>query len=102
MAQETINSIREAEKRSQQILKDAEDQKKSILEKARAESDEFTRDLLEKASAQAKAALEEIESKRETEIETAVKRAEAVIAQHKADVGAKRAEAISLVISEIA
>ena len=102
MAKETIDSIKGAELKAQQILKDAESQKKAILEEAREKAGSYEKQLLAQAKSRAEAAVGQVLAGQDEKIASAVKEAEALKAQHQEGMAAKRAEAIRLVIAEIA
>lgn len=102
MAKETISSIREAELKASQILKDAESLKAEILEKARAEVREYEETVITQARNQARADLARTQGQLDDRIGDASRQAEAVVAQHQEGMGAKRAEAVRIVISTIA
>ena len=102
MAKETIQNIREAELKAKELVKDAEAQKVSIIEQAKAEGAAFKKDILNDAQTRAKAAVDEVEKTRDKVLEVAGLRAENVIAQFQEKAKSKRDDAINLVISEIA
>ena len=102
MAKETIQNIREAELKAKELVKDAETQKASILEQAKADGAAIKSEILGEAAKHAKAAVDEVEKTREKVLEVAGLRAENVIAQFEEKAKGKREEAINLVISEIA
>lgn len=101
MARETINSIKEAETKAQQIIKDAEAESRAIIEKAREEVKEYENKLVSDARARAKAAVEDASSGEDDAMEAVRRRAVAVIAQQQDGFEEKRAKAIDLIISEI-
>lgn len=102
MAKETIDNIKKAELKAQQLLKDAESQKKAILEEAREKAGSYEKQLLNQAKERAEAATGQVLAGQSARIEAAEREAEAIIAQHQEGMAAKRAEAIRLVIAEIA
>ena len=102
MAQDTIKNIREAEKKAQKAVKDAEAEKLAIIDKAKAEGETFSAELIDAATKTAKEALEKVESGMDSALDAAGKKAEATIAAFHNEAMAKRAEAIELVVSEIA
>ncbi|MCF0141803.1 MAG: hypothetical protein HUJ75_00330 [Parasporobacterium sp.] len=102
MAQQTIDSIRAAELKAREIAQEAEQNKKTLIEKAKKDSAEETLARVNEASAKAKAQVAEVESKLEGELKAAEERANAVISQFEANAAAHRDEAIQLVVSEIA
>ncbi len=102
MAKETIQNIREAELKAKELVKDAETQKASILEQAKADGAAIKKEILDEAAKRAKAAVDEVEQTREKVLEVAGLQAENIIAQFREKAKGKREEAINLVISEIA
>ena len=102
MAKETIQNIREAELKAKELVKDAETQKASILEQAKADGAAIKKEILDEAAKRAKAAVDEVEQTREKILEVAGLQAENIIAQFREKAKGKREEAINLVISEIA
>lgn len=102
MAKETIQSIRDAELKAQEILKKAASEKDGLIEEAKAAGAKFAEDLIGKAKEQAQAELSEVEATRAGALEAAQEKAEGIIAQFKATAAEKRDEAIKLVIDEIA
>ena len=102
MAQETIQNIKEAELKAQQVLKDAEAEKNALLKKAREDGAAYKEELTSRATEAAKKAVAEVEKTRDAVLEKASERAEAVIKGFSADLEGKREDAIAAVISEIA
>ena len=102
MAQDTIKNIRNAEKHAQKALKDAEAEKLAILDKAKAEGEAFSSELIGAATKAAKEALDKVESGMDAALDAAGKKAEETIAAFHNEALAKRAEAVELVVSEIA
>ena len=102
MAKETIQNIREAELKAKELVKDAEAQKSTIIEQAKADAAALKKDILADAQTRAKAAVDEVEKTRDKVLEVAGLRAESVIAQFQEKAKSKRKDAINLVISEIA
>lgn len=102
MAKKTIQSIKEAELKAQQTLKDAEAEKAAILQKAREEAAAYKAELTGRATEAAKKAVEDVEKTRDAALVKATVRAEAVIDGFKKDISGKREAAIEAVISEIA
>ena len=102
MAKETIQNIKEAELKAKELVKDAEAQKTSIIEKAKEDGAALKKNILNDAQTRAKAAVDEVEKTRDKVLEVAGLRAESVIAQFQEKAKAKRNDAIELVISEIA
>ena len=101
MAQETINSIREAELKAAQSIKDAEEEASRIVENAKAEAEAYEAGLIKDAQAKGQAVLNEVMAGREEAMESARRRAMAVIAQHESHVETNRPVAVEFVISEI-
>ncbi len=101
MAQETINSIREAELKAGQCIKDAEEEARRIVENAKAEAQAYEAGLIKEAQAKGQAALDEVMAGREEALEGARRRAMAVMAQHESHVETNRPAAVEFVISEI-
>lgn len=102
MAQETIQSIKDAELKAQQTIKDAEAQRASIIKKAREEGAAYKADLTEKANDLAKKAVAQVEETRDAALVKAAVRAEAVIRGFSGNLDSRREQAIEAVISEIA
>ncbi len=101
MAQETIRNIKDAELKAQQIVKDAEAEKVSILNKARQDGQRAIDELAGAANEAAQKAVREVELTRDAVMVKAEKRAGAVIASFSKNIEAKREKAIDFVISEI-
>lgn len=102
MAQETIQNIKDAELKAQQVLKDAETEKAAILKKAREDGAAYKAELTGRAGEAAKKAVDEVEQTRDAAMVKAAARAEAVIAGFTGGVQDKRDAAIQAVIDEIA
>lgn len=101
MAQETINSIREAEARASKIVKDAKVQADAMLEQAYAEGKAYGDKLIEETKKSATESVNQVLEGRNEALDGARRRAMAVLAQHKEGMEARIPEAVDLVISEI-
>lgn len=102
MAQETIQSIREAELKAQQVQKDAEAEKAALIKSAREQGAAIKAEVTGNAKEAAKKAVDAVEATRDDVMEKASKKAEAIIKGFSDNVQEKREEAIQAVISEIA
>ncbi|MBR3644538.1 MAG: hypothetical protein IKN57_13665 [Parasporobacterium sp.] len=102
MAQETIQNIKDAELKAQQVLKDAETEKVALLKKAKEEGAAFKEELTGRANEAAKKAVAAVEETRDAALVKASVRAEAVINGFTGNVQGKRDAAIQAVIDEIA
>ncbi len=101
MAQEILNSIKDAETKAQQTIVDAQAKSKTIIETAKKEVEEYENDILNKAKAKAKEAVDEAASGKDEAIEAARRRALSVITQNQNNLDEKRNQAIDVVIAEI-
>lgn len=102
MAKETIQNIKDAELKAQQVMKDADAEKAALLKKAREDGAAYKAELTGRANEAAKKAVAAVEETRDAALEKAEKRAEAVISGFTGDVQGKREAAIQAVIDEIA
>lgn len=102
MAQETIQRIKDAELKAQQVLKDAEAERTALLKKAREEGAAYKAELTGNAKEAAKKAVAAVEETRDAALVKASVKAEAVIKGFSSDVQEKREAAVQAVIAEIA
>ncbi|MGI6071855.1 MAG: hypothetical protein ACOX75_02405 [Lachnospiraceae bacterium] len=101
MAQKTIDRIREAEKKAQRIVKEAESDSKALIEKAISQSEEASKSILTKATTDVKDAVEKVALTRDDSLEAARRRAMSIIAQYQVGIEEKKDRAVDLVIAEI-
>ena len=101
MAQETIQNIKDAELKAQQVQKDAEAERTALIKKAREEGAAFKAKVTDNAKAAAMKAVAAVEETKDDVMSKASAEAEAIIRGFSGNVQEKREEAIQTVISEI-
>ena len=101
MVEETIKAIKETEREAEEIVKYADTDCTSILEKASADAGRIKEEAEAEAKAKAKASLQAAKEAGETEAEKALAEVETEIASLKEAARQKEGDAISAVIAEL-
>lgn len=101
MVEETIQSIRETEKKADTVVKDAREKSQIILDQAKVEAQKVRTDILDKAKADAQTLARETEEKAALSEKAAEEMTAKSTEELKASARGKMKEAIELVISEL-
>ncbi len=101
MAQQTIDAVREAEKKAEQMERSAVQQAEECLQSARADAERTVEHMAAEADKQAQASLLAARKRGDTLADKAAKEAEQEIASLRAHAKQKQKEAVTSVIAEL-
>ena len=101
MGQDTIQTIRDAEEKADQIERQAEAECAALLAQARSQAKEETDKALAKARADNQQALHQAREKADKTLEQALASVESEIRAMQANAAAKKEEAIRMILSEL-
>ena len=101
MGQDTIQAIREAEQKADQIEQQAQAESASILAQARSQAKEEMDQMLARARADSRQALQQARQKADETLTQAAAAAESEIQTMRKNASAKKGEAIRMILSEL-
>ena len=102
MVEETIQAIRETEKKADEIVKNAHDESERIIQEAREKASELSEKIISSARSEALAAAEKAKENGSLADADALSESEDEIRSLKASAMEREKEAVDLVISQLA
>ena len=102
MVEETIQAIRETEKKADEIVKNAHDESERIIQEAREKASELSEKIISSARSEALAAAERAKENGSLADADALAESEDEIRSLKASAMERKKEAVNLVISQLA